>query len=55
MMNKEMMMNEVVRKFGFEDENTVMFFQLVEVATDENISQTYERLMKMNFCEEEEF
>ena len=56
MMNKyNEMMDNIIRKFGFEDVHTIIFCGLVENGADENtIYETYDEYMNMNVMIEED-
>lgn len=51
----EEMMNNIIRKFGFEDTHTIIFCGLVENNADEQtIYETYDEYMNMNVMIEED-
>ena len=51
----EEMMNNIIRKFGFEDTHTIIFCGLVENNADEQtIYETYDEYMNMSVMMEED-
>lgn len=41
MMTKEQMMNNIIRKYGFEDKWTIWFCELAEVLTESQLLNAY--------------
>jgi hypothetical protein len=52
-MTKEMMMDAVINRFGFESKWTIWFFECAEVLTMFQLENAYMAVMTMT-CEEEE-
>lgn len=44
-MSKEEMLNEVIQKWGFENENTIWFAKHMETDTDEELATAFEVAM----------
>ena len=44
-MTREEMLTEVIRKWGFENENTIWFVKHMEADTDEELKATFEVTM----------
>jgi len=44
-MTREEMLTEVIRKWGFENENTIWFAKRMETDTDEELEATFEVTM----------
>jgi predicted HAD superfamily Cof-like phosphohydrolase len=44
-MTREQMLDNVIAKYGFEVEETIEFAYLCERGTNEQVAQTYEKLM----------
>ena len=45
-MTREMMLDEVIRRYGFEVKQTIKFATLCESGTDEKVQAMYNKLMK---------
>ena len=52
-MTKEMMMDAVINRFGFENKWTIWFCECAEVLTSTQLEMAYVAVMTMT-CEEEE-
>ena len=53
-MNREHMLDEVVRRFGHENKWTIWFFEIAEVLNDEQLENAYIALTTMQFFLTEE-
>ena len=45
-MTKEQMLDNVIARYGFEVEETIEFAYLCEKGTNQQVAETYEKLMK---------
>lgn len=52
-MTKEMMMDAVINRFGFESKWTIWFCECAENLTISQLEMAYIALMTMTICEEE--
>lgn len=52
-MTKEMMMDAVINRFGFESKWTIWFCECAEKLTAAQLEMAYIALMTMTICEEE--